>query len=227
MMAEHPAEVAEITRSAQALVLNLGNITDARMKSMAISAAVAEKNGIPFVIDLVGIACSKHRRSFAKKLIGKAHPSILKGNYSEIYALYNSAFKSAGVDADTTLDADFMSGVCTALARKHNTVILASGETDIISDGKRLIRLYNGSAQLATVTGTGCMLGALCGCYLSVCRSIDAATAACTVLGISGEMAEAEKGSGSFFVNLLDALSTLSDEDINNIKKEETEIEEI
>ena len=33
-MAEHPAEVAEITRSSHALALNLGNITDARMKSM-------------------------------------------------------------------------------------------------------------------------------------------------------------------------------------------------
>ena len=33
-MAEHPAEVAEITSRAQALALNLGNITDARMESM-------------------------------------------------------------------------------------------------------------------------------------------------------------------------------------------------
>ena len=31
MMAEHPAEVAEITATAGALFLNLGNITDARI----------------------------------------------------------------------------------------------------------------------------------------------------------------------------------------------------
>ena len=40
-MAEHPAEVAEITRSSHALALNLGNITDARMKSMPESLKIA------------------------------------------------------------------------------------------------------------------------------------------------------------------------------------------
>ena len=40
-MAEHPAEVAEITSHAQALALNLGNITDARMESMPKSLKTA------------------------------------------------------------------------------------------------------------------------------------------------------------------------------------------
>ena len=34
IMAEHPAEVAEITAVASALMLNLGNITDARIESI-------------------------------------------------------------------------------------------------------------------------------------------------------------------------------------------------
>lgn len=46
IMAEHPSEVSEITASSQALLLNLGNITDIRMKSMMISAETAAKNGI-------------------------------------------------------------------------------------------------------------------------------------------------------------------------------------
>ena len=37
IMAEHPLEVQGITQSAQALSLNLGNITDARMESMRAS----------------------------------------------------------------------------------------------------------------------------------------------------------------------------------------------
>ena len=41
IMAEHPAEVAEITRNSHALALNLGNITDARMKSMPESLKIA------------------------------------------------------------------------------------------------------------------------------------------------------------------------------------------
>ena len=37
MMAEHPKEVSVITKSADSLLLNLGNITDIRKKSIIIS----------------------------------------------------------------------------------------------------------------------------------------------------------------------------------------------
>lgn len=59
IMAEHPEEVEEITKTADALMLNLGNITDVRMQSMKIAAKTARTNHIPILIDLVGIACSK------------------------------------------------------------------------------------------------------------------------------------------------------------------------
>ena len=45
MMAEHPGEVSEITRTARALMLNLGNITDARMESILLSAETAKEQG--------------------------------------------------------------------------------------------------------------------------------------------------------------------------------------
>lgn len=226
MMAEHPLEVAEITATAQALVLNLGNITDTRMKSMMISSEVAVKNNIPFVIDLVGIACSELRRQFAYELIGKSIPMIIKGNYSEINALYNSAYKSAGVDADLSLDINSISGVAVSLARKYNTVILASGKTDIITDGKKFVYIKNGTHQLTKVTGTGCMLGVLCGCYLSVCQNIYAAITACSVLGICGELSVTDMGNGSFMVNLINNLSVLSNTYVGNyLKMEVTEIE--
>ena len=54
-MAEHPAEVAEITRNSHALALNLGNITDARMKSMPESLKIAASLHIPVMLDLVRI----------------------------------------------------------------------------------------------------------------------------------------------------------------------------
>ena len=38
MMAEHPKEVAEITETAGALLLNLGNITDVRLEPMLLAA---------------------------------------------------------------------------------------------------------------------------------------------------------------------------------------------
>ena len=60
-MAEHPAEVTGITASAGALMLNLGNITDARIESMKRSMRTAMENKIPVLLDLVGVACSDLR----------------------------------------------------------------------------------------------------------------------------------------------------------------------
>ena len=223
IMAEHPAEVKEITESADALVLNLGNITDVKMKSMEISLQAAKAKKIPVVLDAVGAACSGLRREFAARLLATAKPAVLKGNYSEIYALYQAAYHSAGVDADTALQEETVREAASELARKYNTTVLASGRTDIVTDGARVALIRNGTPQLADVTGTGCMLGALCGVYLSVSPGMDAAMTACVVLGACGQIAETEKGSGTFLVNLLDALSMVTDDQLEELKElEET-----
>ena len=228
MMAEHPQEVAQITRTAGALLLNLGNITDIRMQSIGISAETAAMANIPVVLDAVGIACSQLRRNYTHALLDKVTPTVIKGNYSEIYALYQDTYRSSGVDADASLDIPTIDRCALSLARSRNTIMLASGKVDVLTDGKRLLHIHNGSPQLSAVTGTGCMLGALCAAYLTAERSLDAVITACAVLGISGEKAQTPKGNGTFFVNLMDALSTLSPKDIcEHIKLEERSIEVI
>ena len=228
MMAEHPEEVAEITRTAHALLLNLGNITDIRMESIQISAEAAVKADVPVILDAVGIACSRLRRSFVHKLLSTLTPTLIKGNYSEIHALYRDNYCASGVDADASLDITVIDHCAVALARERNTMILASGKVDILTDGQRLVHIHNGTPQLAAITGTGCMLGALCAAYLSAGRSLDAVVAACALLGISGERSQTPSGSGTFFVNLMDELSTMTAEDIcTNSNLEEISIENI
>ncbi len=226
VMAEHPLEVAQITSTAQSVVLNLGNITDVRMESMMISSAVASENDIPCIIDLVGVACSELRRNFAYKLIENNAPLLIKGNYSEINAIYNSDYRSTGVDSDVSLDLNSITDMAVMLAEKYGTIILASGKTDIITDGKRVVYIKNGTPALAEITGTGCMLGALCGCYLSVCRCIEGVVTSCAVLGICGELSVTDKGNGSFMLKLIDNLSVLTDTDVEkHLKMEVMEIE--
>ncbi|MBQ8766394.1 MAG: hydroxyethylthiazole kinase [Clostridia bacterium] len=228
IMAEHPKEVSEITKTTDALMLNIGNITDVRMESITISAKTAVENNIPFVFDVVGVACSEMRRKFATDLIEKYPPSIVKGNYSEIKALCSYDYKSAGVDSDGELNIESISKEALNLAQKYNCIVLASGKTDIVTDGQRLVYVKNGTSQLARITGTGCMLGALCAVYLSANKDIHSAITACVVLGICGELSRTEKGNGTFMVNLMDILSTLTDNDINKyIKTEDVKIEEL
>lgn len=226
IMAEHPKETAEITKTAGALMLNLGNITDVRMESMKISAQAAKCGNIPVLLDCVGTACSKLRREYAQKLLETAMPTVIKGNYSEIKALCVPGYVSSGVDAEERLTKEQMTKDAVGFAKNTGAVILASGKTDIITDGTQIIYVENGTPQLASVTGTGCMLGALCAGYLSADRSLLAAAAACAVLGICGELSRTEKGSGTFMVNLMDRLSTLEQGELEErLKMEVTEIE--
>ena len=228
MMAEHPEEVAEITRTAQSLMLNLGNITDARMESILISAETAKEQRIPFLLDAVGIACSTLRREYVKELLNAAAPTVIKGNYSEIQALFRDSYHSSGVDADSRLDIRTIDHAAISLACSHKTVILASGKVDVVTDGNRLCHIHNGIPQLSQITGTGCLQGALCATYLSAKPSLDAVITGCVVLGISGELAQTDRGTGTFLCNLMDSLSTLTDADLKEkMKLEEISIEEI
>ena len=127
-------EVEEITKTADALMLNLGNITDVRMQSMKIAAKTARTNHIPILIDLVGIACSKFRRKYVMELIADTIPSVIKGNYSEIHALYHEEYQASGVDAENNLDQSTIAAETAELALKYHTIVLVSGETDIITD---------------------------------------------------------------------------------------------
>ncbi len=226
IMAEHPQEVADITKTSKALMLNMGNITDIRMQSMLNSAECANENNIPIVIDIVGIACSKLRRTYVYNLLKKYKVTVIKGNYSEINALYNSNYSSVGVDSDISLDKDYISNIAYKLAKKYNSIILASGKVDVVTDGEKIIHIKNGTHQLSCITGTGCMQGALCSCYISVCRDISAVICACVVMGICGELSQTDKGNGTFMVNLMDNLSILSNQDIKEyINVEEYEVE--
>lgn len=226
IMAEHPKEVQEITETADALLLNLGNITDVRMDSMRISAETAKERHIPAVLDAVGVACSALRLEYAFDLLQAALPAVLKGNYSEIYALCHADYRSTGVDSDRDLTVSAMDRAAAELARRYHTVVLTSGKADIVTDGVRLVHIHNGTPRLSEITGTGCMLGALTAAYLSAGSPLDVAVVACEVLGICGQLAEPAPGSGSFQVALLDALSIVTDKILQkNANMEEINLE--
>ncbi|MBO4898325.1 MAG: hydroxyethylthiazole kinase [Clostridia bacterium] len=220
IMAEHPKEVSEITETASALMLNLGNITDARMESMLIASDIAAKKNIPVTLDLVGVACSTLRRKFASEHVNKNTPAILKGNYSEIMAFFNEDYKASGVDAEVSLQAESVLKASAALAKKYNCTVLASGKTDIITDGKKAVSVYNGTEKMSSITGTGCMLGAFAATFSSASDPFEAAVSAAVAFGICGEKSECD-GAGSFSAALLDSISLLSDADIEKYMKAE------
>jgi hydroxyethylthiazole kinase len=224
IMAEHPKEVAEITRTASALCVNLGNITDARMESMMISGAVAREANIPSIIDVVGIGCSSLRYHYALDYISKNQPSIIKGNMSEIRTLYNGSIDTIGIDVnetdcinETSLPSKAI--IVKSLAMRYQCTVIASGLIDIISDGTRTYYIRNGHEKLTLITGTGCMLTVLTGSYLSTKDVLNSSILAVSMLGICGEVVKEAVGPGSFRTALLDSLFTITDETYCNMLK--------
>lgn len=227
IMAEHPDEVAEITAIAKGLALNLGNITDARMASMKISAGTAKDKGIPFVLDLVGLSCSRLRQKYAKELLQIAVPDIIKGNISELRTLLGlPTTPGMGVEAGqkemvTRENALEYAKIFQKQAREYHTILLATGPIDLVVSSEEAYIIANGSNALASITGTGCMNNVLAGACLAGVHGISsqatnntlAAILSCLLLGIAGENIQdiyLNQGPGSFHYSLMDSISKLT-----------------
>lgn len=231
IMAEHPDEVAEITAIAKGLALNLGNITDARMASMKISAGAAKDKGIPFVLDLVGLSCSRLRQKYAKELLQIAVPDIIKGNISELRTLLGlPTTPGMGVEAGkkemvTRENALEYAKIFQKQAREYHTILLATGPIDLVVSSEEAYIIANGSNALASITGTGCMNNVLAGACLAGVHGISsqatnntiAAILSCLLLGIAGENIQdiyLNQGPGSFHYSLMDSISQLTPQTI-------------
>ena len=231
IMAEHPDEVAEITAIAKGLALNLGNITDARMASMKISAGAAKDKGIPFVLDLVGLSCSRLRQKYAKELLQIAVPDIIKGNISELRTLLGlPTTPGMGVEAGqkemvTKENALEYARIFQKQAREYHTLLLATGPIDLVVSYEEAYIIANGSNALASITGTGCMNNVLAGACLAGVHGISsqatnntlAAILSCLLLGIAGENIQdiyLNQGPGSFHYSLMDSISKLTPQTI-------------
>lgn len=216
IMAEHPAEAAEITASAQALLVNLGNISDSRMAAMTASGQAAREQGIACVMDAVGVGCSGLRLDFARSFLQNARPAVLKGNQSELRALCGLPHHAKGIDNGEAEDLSQALATAQEAARRFQTVVLLSGAADVIADGRQAFAAENGDPLMALVTGTGCLQGAVVAALLAVTDPMTAAAAGAAMLGLAGERAAADfsvHGSISRFAGgIVDGLYDLSEE---------------
>jgi hydroxyethylthiazole kinase len=221
VMAHAREEVEEMVNIASALVINIGTLSEHWIYSMFKAVGQARKNGIPIIIDPVGAGATTFRTKTARDLISSDPPTIIRGNASEIMALYDDKSKTRGVDSAATSD----SAIVTAqkLSEIHKCIVCISGATDYIVEGGRIIKVMNGHSLMTRVTGLGCTASALCGAFAAVEKSILAATVkAMAVMGIAGEMAaEKAAGPGSLQMHFLDNLYNLSEVDIKQRLKVE------
>lgn len=215
VMAHAEEEMEEMVGIAAALVINIGTLSEAWISSMFEAAHQARIRGIPLVLDPVGVGATSYRTQTAKELISAEPPAIIRGNASEIMALFDEKTKTKGVDsAASSHDAV---AIAQKISASNKCVVCISGETDYVVEGDKVIKIHNGHPLMTRVTGLGCTASALCGAFAAVVKDTHVAVAqAMAVMGIAGEMAaQKADGPGSLQMHFLDILYNLSQDDIS------------
>ena len=214
VMAHASNEVEEIVSFAGALVLNIGTLADDWIASMIKAGKKASESGTPIILDPVGSGATSLRTSAAKRIIQETRVSVIRGNASEILSLRKEDSKTKGVDSIHSVEA--AEGPAKILAGELKSVLAVTGPTDLVTDGKQVIRVLNGHPLMGYITGTGCTATATIGAFLSVDENPVSATAtALAFFGLAGEVAAKNTSApGSFMIAILDALYTITPEQL-------------
>jgi hydroxyethylthiazole kinase len=216
VMAYAKEEVADMAQVAGALVLNIGTLNAEEVESMLIAGKAANDQGVPVIFDPVGAGATPYRLAVSQKIMNELKVSIIRGNASEIANVVGLEWSSKGVDSGSC-DGDIQE-MARFAAKKLNTVVIVTGETDVISDSKESYLVRNGHPIMTKVTGTGCLLTSVVGAFAAVEKNLlKASLSALVTYGVAAELAAqltSDKGPGSFQIEFLNKLTKVSKNDI-------------
>jgi len=208
-MVHAPEEAGEFARLAGALTINIGTISPYWLTGMREAAKAANDSGKPWVLDPVAHFATAFRRKATEELLA-LHPTVIRGNASEIMALSGMANSGRGVDSGDTVDSAQASA--SMLAKQTRAVIAVTGAVDFVTNGQRAARIEGGSAWMPKITAMGCALTCLIGA-LTAAASKDpfvATVGALAGFAVAGtQAAQQATGPGSFAWRFIDALAAL------------------
>lgn len=167
IMAQDIKEVDEITQITSATLLNMGVPSDEKIAAYIAAGKTANRLGHPVVFDPVGVGASKYRKNCANEILTNVTPDIIRCNQEEAKVLLglNSEIVSNGVESSIKLTESEQEKTAIALANKFDTIAFISGSLDTISDGNIVLKIDGGDSRMRRVSGTGCMLSALCALF--------------------------------------------------------------
>jgi hydroxyethylthiazole kinase len=199
---------------------------------MKVSCESANKTNTPIVLDPVGVGVTELRNKTTLDLISNYDITAIRGNISEIKAIAklvgvldeSNAAKGVDMNADDIITKENLKAngdlIC-ELASKLDTVILASGPIDILTDGETTIAIDNGDDMMPLITGSGCMLSSIVGSCVGGSTPLEGTLVAILAMNIAGEKARAkvderDEGTGSFRAYLIDYLYKTNSETLIN-----------
>lgn len=215
VMSDDEREVGDMVAASQACLLNMGTVSEEGEATMLTAGESANEAGVPVTVDPVGVGSTPTRDRVAERLVSELDVAILKGNYGEISGLAGDDTEIRGVES--VGEYNDITATAVACAQEYDTVVVASGETDIVATSEQAYEITAGHPQMGTVVGTGCMLGATVATFAGAIEHTEQAALAGTVAyGLAGEAAAAGEfgevhGPGSYNVAFKDSVAGLSE----------------
>lgn len=222
IMSNNGLEAPDLASLGGSLVINMGTTTPEIRSNHLKALAAYNAVGGPVLLDPVGAGATEQRRQGVKALMAGGYFDVIKGNEGEIRQVSGATgVKQHGVDSGAShlsLE-DKITLVKGTAARDHN-VILMTGSTDVISDGKRTVLIRNGHEYLGEITGSGCTLGTTIASVMAVEREdkLLAAVTGIMMYEIAAERAAQRsdvKGPGTFVPAFIDELYSIRQESIS------------
>lgn len=215
-MVEDMGEASQFTKVADSLLVNVGTVTKPQADAMRAAVSHANMGGKPWALAPSGVGPLPLRTFTARELM-RRFPALIRGNAAEISFLVNNEVPPRGAapsSDDVALAAARLAGVTHAAV-----VVTVTGSKDYVAaEGTPLVAVLNGSPMMSRVAGTGCVQGAVAAAFLGALGAKarwESAVAASLVVSLAGEFAAAKAaGPGSFVPAFLDALASLTPEDV-------------
>ncbi len=160
VMADEVDEVDEMVKIASALLLNTGTINNRTKESMLRAGKMANTLDIPVVLDPVGAGATTFRKKTVHQLLAEVKFAVIRCNMGELAAIANVSWQQKGVDSGS-------GSICIEeeakqIAQRYDCIVIVTGEKDFITDGEQMQWIVGGHYQMTEVTGTGCLLSAIC-----------------------------------------------------------------
>ncbi|MGI8651126.1 MAG: hydroxyethylthiazole kinase, partial [Rubrobacter sp.] len=205
VMAHAREEVEEMASGASALVINIGTLDPATVESMLNAGKTANERGIPVVLDPVGAGATSLRTETVKRILDEVEVSVICGNAGEVATIAGLEAEVRGVES---LGGDAKSAAVAA-ADSLGVIVCATGPTDYVADGTRLLAVGNGDPLMGRIVGSGCASTAVVGAFVAVGEAeVETVANALACYGCAGEdAAKLSDGPGTFEPRFLDALA--------------------
>jgi len=231
VMSEEVEDFADFSSFPNAsLLLNVGTPSQSGIDGYIAAISNYNKNGNPVIFDPVGAGASTFRRDLVKKILNLGYLTVIKGNEGEIFTASGVDKVMKGVDNVGKEKKNVVIQVAKNLAISTRSIIVVTGEEDLIVDGyltgeynipkdvrQRVVSIKGGHKLMGDITGSGCSLGSVISAFVSSNRNNPfLATVTAVALYnqagyVAGKLTE-NQGTGSFISEFLNQLQKITKE---------------